>query len=77
MEWYHLKDRAELKSAYNRLEQSGVTNLYYIPGEQLFGDDGEGSTDGSHSPTTSVSPARLKSLPRFWSRFWPAKTIDL
>jgi hypothetical protein len=48
MEWYHGKDRAELKAAYNRLEQSGVTNLYYIPGEQLFGDDGEGSTDGSH-----------------------------
>jgi hypothetical protein len=48
MEWYHLKDRAELKAAYNRLEQSGVTNLYYIPGEHLFGDDGEGSTDGSH-----------------------------
>jgi hypothetical protein len=22
--------------------------LFYIPGEHLFGDDGEGSTDGSH-----------------------------
>ena len=48
MEWYHGKDRAELKAAYQRLEQSGVTNLFYIPGEHLFGDDGEGSTDGSH-----------------------------
>jgi lysophospholipase L1-like esterase len=43
-----LKSRAELKAAFTRLQQSGVENLYYIPGEHLFGDDGEGSTDGSH-----------------------------
>jgi hypothetical protein len=48
MEYYHLKDRAELKAAYERLQKDGVKNLYYIPGEHLFGDDGEGSTDGSH-----------------------------
>ena len=48
MEWYHLKDRAELKAAYERLQHAGVKNLFYIPGEHLFGDDGEGSTDGSH-----------------------------
>jgi len=48
MEYYHLKDRAELKAAYERLKKSGVENLYYIPGEHLFGDDGEGSVDGSH-----------------------------
>jgi len=48
MEWYHLKDRAELKAAYDRLQQAGVKSLYYIPGDHLFGDDGEGSTDGSH-----------------------------
>jgi broad specificity phosphatase PhoE len=48
MEWYHLKDRAELKAAYERLQKNGVKNLFYIPGEHLFGDDGEGSTDGSH-----------------------------
>ena len=48
MEWYHLKDRAELKAAFDRLQAAGVPNLYYIPGEHLFGDDGEGSTDGSH-----------------------------
>jgi lysophospholipase L1-like esterase len=48
MEWYHLKDRAELKAAFDRLQKAGVTQLYYIPGEHLFGDDGEGSTDGSH-----------------------------
>lgn len=48
MEYYHLKDRAELKAACERLKKSGVKNLYYIPGEHLFGDDGEGSVDGSH-----------------------------
>jgi hypothetical protein len=48
MEWYHLKDRAELKAAYDRLQKAGVKNLHYIPGEHLFGDDGEGSVDGSH-----------------------------
>jgi lysophospholipase L1-like esterase len=48
MEWYHLKDRAELTAAYDRLQKDGVKNLYYIPGEHLFGDDGEGSADGSH-----------------------------
>jgi hypothetical protein len=48
MEYYHLKDRAELKAACERLEKSGVKNLYSIPGEHLFGDDGEGSVDASH-----------------------------
>ena len=48
MEWYHLKDRAELRAAFDRLQKAGVKNLFYIPGEHLFGDDGEGSTDGSH-----------------------------
>ena len=48
MEWYHLKDRAELKAAFDRLQKDGVKNLFYIPGEHLLGDDGEGSTDGSH-----------------------------
>ena len=48
MEWYHLKDRAELKAAFDQLQKDGVKNLFYIPGEHLFGDDGEGSTDGSH-----------------------------
>jgi lysophospholipase L1-like esterase len=48
MEYYHLKDRAALKAAYESLKKTGVKNLYYIPGEHLFGDDGEGSVDGSH-----------------------------
>jgi len=49
MEWYHLKDRAALKAAFDRLQKAGDKNLYYIEGEHLYGDDGEGSTDGSHA----------------------------
>lgn len=48
MEYYHLKDRAELKAAFDRLQRDGVKHLHYIEGEHLFGDDGEGSVDGSH-----------------------------
>ena len=48
MEQYHLKDRAALKAAFDGLKKEGLKDLYYIPGEHLFGDDGEGSTDGSH-----------------------------
>lgn len=48
MEYYHLKSRAELTAAFERLKQSGVENLHYLPGEHLLGDDGEGTTDGSH-----------------------------
>jgi lysophospholipase L1-like esterase len=48
MEWYHLKDRAALRAAVDRLQHEGVKDLYYIPGEHLLGDDGEGSVDGSH-----------------------------
>jgi hypothetical protein len=28
--------------------KAGVKNLHYIPGDNLLGDDGEGTTDGSH-----------------------------
>ncbi len=46
--WHHNAVRTELKAAYERLKNSGAENLYYIEGEHLFGDDGEGSVDGSH-----------------------------
>jgi len=45
---HHDRCRGELTAAYNRLTEDGVTNLFYIQGEHLFGEDGEGSTDGSH-----------------------------
>jgi hypothetical protein len=30
------------------LQKEGVTELYYIPGDGMLGDDAEGATDGSH-----------------------------
>lgn len=40
--------RAALKAAYARLRKSGMRDLYYVPGEHLLGDDGEGTVDSSH-----------------------------
>jgi hypothetical protein len=48
MEYYHQKNRAELRAAFSRLQQAGVTGLHYLPGDHLLGEDGEGTTDGSH-----------------------------
>ena len=45
--YYHLKGRAGLKAACERLGKSSVGNLY-IEGEHFFGDDGKGRGDGSH-----------------------------
>ena len=40
--------RAAFKAAYERLQKEGVKGLYYLPGEHLIGDDGEGTVDSSH-----------------------------
>lgn len=40
--------RAALRKAYKNLQAAGVKNLYYLPGEHLLGDDGEGTVDSSH-----------------------------
>lgn len=40
--------RAALRAAYARLREAGVPNLHYIEGENLLGDDGEGTVDSSH-----------------------------
>lgn len=44
----NLSSRAALKEVYEKLKESGDENLYYIPGEDLIGDDGEGTVDSSH-----------------------------
>jgi len=36
------------RQAYKKLKKCGVKDLYYIPGESLFGDDSEASLDASH-----------------------------
>ncbi|MBI3882423.1 MAG: SGNH/GDSL hydrolase family protein [Verrucomicrobia bacterium] len=40
--------RVALKAAYARLKKTGVKNLSYIEGENLLGDDGDGTVDSSH-----------------------------
>lgn len=44
----NLTSRVALKTVFDRLIKTGDTNLYYIPGEDLIGDDGEGTVDSSH-----------------------------
>ena len=40
--------RAAHMAAYERLLAAGVTGLHYLAGEDLLGNDGEGTVDGSH-----------------------------
>jgi len=40
--------RAALKRAFDSLIAAGDKHLYYLPGDKLIGDDGEGTVDGSH-----------------------------
>lgn len=44
----NLDSRAALRAAYNRLLAAGTQDLHYLPGEDLLGDDGEGTVDSSH-----------------------------
>jgi lysophospholipase L1-like esterase len=45
---FHDENHAALKAAHALLIQEGVTNLHYIEGDRLLGDDAEGATDASH-----------------------------
>lgn len=40
--------RAALKNAFDRLAKAGTKQLYYLAGDQLLGDDNEGTVDSSH-----------------------------
>ncbi len=44
----NLESRAALKAAYERLHKEKVKGLYYLEGEGLLGQDGEGTIDSSH-----------------------------
>ena len=41
-------NHAALRESFDALVKEGVKKLSYIPGDDLIGDDSEGSTDGSH-----------------------------
>lgn len=45
---FHDRNQAALKESYRALLQEGVEGLFYIEGDHLFGDDNEGTVDGSH-----------------------------
>lgn len=40
---------AQLKAAYDRMQKRGIRNLYYIPCDNLLGQDGEATVDGTHA----------------------------
>jgi len=42
------ESRKALKKVYDRLIADGVKQLYYLPGEALLDDNGEGTVDSSH-----------------------------
>ena len=45
---HHDANHAALRKAYEQLKLDGVTHLHYLGGDALLGEDGEGTTDGSH-----------------------------
>lgn len=46
---HHSDNHAALKASYKALKSEGIDHLYYIPGDALYGLDGDGATDGSHA----------------------------
>lgn len=46
---FHTENHAALRKSFDLLESEGVSGLFYIPGDHLYGDDTEGATDASHA----------------------------
>ena len=47
-ETFHDANHTALRQVYTDLKVSGVSNLFYISGDDLLGHDAEGATDASH-----------------------------
>jgi hypothetical protein len=45
---FHDANHAALREAFDALRRDGVGGLFYLPGDGLLGDDGEGAVDASH-----------------------------
>lgn len=45
---FHADNHAALRECFEALQKAGVAKLYYLPGDNLLGDDADGATDGSH-----------------------------
>lgn len=46
---HHTANHAALRKAFETLKSEKIANLFYIPGDKLYGEDGDGATDGSHA----------------------------
>lgn len=44
----HEANHAALREAFATLQREGVAGLFYLPGDDLIGQDSEGTVDGSH-----------------------------
>lgn len=67
----YTKANEALQIAYKNLKHSGVRNLYYVPGKDLYGNDGDATVDGTHATdlgfermAEKVTPVVRKVLPR-------------
>jgi len=45
---HHAANHAALRHAYESLISAGIEKLHYLPADELLGDDGEATVDGSH-----------------------------
>lgn len=46
---HHTANHQALRKVFRKLQEEGVGDLFYIEGDRLYGDDGDGATDGSHA----------------------------
>ena len=46
---HHTANHKALQIAFQQLTKEKIKHLYYIAGDHLYGDDGDGATDGSHA----------------------------
>ncbi|MEO1524351.1 MAG: SGNH/GDSL hydrolase family protein [Planctomycetota bacterium] len=46
---HHTANHRALREAFEQLKRESIDGLYYIPGDALYGRDGDGATDGSHA----------------------------
>lgn len=44
----NITNHAALREEFKKLQEAGVSKLYYLPADDLLGNDGEGTVDGSH-----------------------------
>ncbi len=45
---FHQENHRALRESFDALVAAGVPHLYYLPGDDLLGSDGEAAVDGSH-----------------------------